>query len=202
MSESSTPRHLVHTGTYAPRVSTAEVPSPCGHLPPHSVFASVNNMAEHMAAVAVSHETRIIGPSSSSFSKCSPTDDSFRIPQRTGMSILSSCKRMGASVRAEIGRVAHALRPNTRSWDVDFQVQTRNNSPRKPKMPTKQRRDVREESWSENWSWRRNVMSWTATLIVVAETRKTVPSLLVRGAAFSVCVFQSLAISTHAVLSP
>ena len=144
-----------------------------------------------MAAVAVSHETRIIGPSSSSFSKCSPTDDSFRIPQRTGVSILSSCKRMGASVRAEIGRVAHALRPNTRNCDVDFQVQTRNNSPRKPKMPTTRWRDMREESWSENWSWRRNAMSWTATLIVVAETRKTGPSLLVGGALLSRFAFSN-----------
>jgi len=135
-----------------------------------------------MAAVSVSHEAHIIGLSSSLFSECLPTDDSFRIPQRTGMSILNSGKRMGGASRVVIRRVTHALRLNT---EINFQGQTCNNSPRKPKLPTAQRRDVREEGW------RRNAMSWTATLIVGVETRKTALSLLIRAAPLSQFAFSN-----------
>jgi len=145
-------------------------------------------MAEHMAAVAISHEAHIIGLSSLLFSECFPTDDSFRIPQRTGMSILNSGKRMGGTSRVVIQRVTHALRPNT---EIDFQGQTCNNSPRKPKLPTAQQRDVREEGWSENWNCRRNAMSWTATPIVGVETRKTALSLLIRTAPLSQFAFSN-----------
>jgi hypothetical protein len=43
-----------------------------------------------------------------------------------------------------------ALR-NTRKigWDDDFEVETRNNSPRRPKLSTLRRRDVREEIWDD-----------------------------------------------------
>jgi serine/arginine repetitive matrix protein 2 len=38
---------------------------------------------------------------------------------------------------------------HTENWDDDFEVETRNNSPRKPKLSTPRRRDVREESWDD-----------------------------------------------------
>lgn len=35
------------------------------------------------------------------------------------------------------------------NWDDDFDPETRNNWPRKPKLSTPRRRDVREESWDD-----------------------------------------------------
>ena len=37
----------------------------------------------------------------------------------------------------------------TEDWDDDFEAETSNNSPRKPKLSTPRRRDVREESWDD-----------------------------------------------------
>ena len=38
---------------------------------------------------------------------------------------------------------------HTENWDDDFEVETRNNSPRKPKVSTPRRQEVREESWDD-----------------------------------------------------
>ena len=48
----------------------------------------------------------------------------------------------------------HRHRPSTtaeqtENWDDDCEVETRNDSPRKPKLSTPRRRDVREESWDD-----------------------------------------------------
>jgi hypothetical protein len=38
---------------------------------------------------------------------------------------------------------------HTEKWDDDFEIETRNNSPRRPRLSTPRRREVREESWDD-----------------------------------------------------
>lgn len=156
-----------------------------------------------MAAVAVNplHETHTLGMFSSLFSECLLTEDALAVMRRivaaiythdpptihniarhTPIMAVCTCSMASSGMEDWDLRDAHdtnhyhtsTTAEQTENWDDDFKVETRNNSPRKSRLSTPRRRDVRETRRVGSRVWARGTRKKDRT--VTARSRRTVLS--------------------------